>query len=130
MNQEPRPAFISVGELFGGVERHLLGMCTWMQRQGREPLLILFFDRELARQAREIGVNPIILESSGSFDWRVPRRLADILTPIVKGWSTEVGTQLTSLGVQVHGGMGFIEETGAAQYYRDVRITPIYEGTT
>jgi 3-(methylthio)propanoyl-CoA dehydrogenase len=58
------------------------------------------------------------------------RNLVDILTPIVKGWSTEVGTQLTSLGVQVHGGMGFIEETGAAQYYRDARITPIYEGTT
>ncbi len=58
------------------------------------------------------------------------RRLVDILTPIVKGWSTELGTELASLGLQVHGGMGFIEETGAAQYYRDVRITPIYEGTT
>ena len=58
------------------------------------------------------------------------RRWVDILTPIVKGWSTEVGTQLTSVGLQVHGGMGFIEETGAAQYYRDARITPIYEGTT
>ncbi len=58
------------------------------------------------------------------------RRLVDILTPIVKGWSTEVGVSLTSLGLQVHGGMGFIEETGAAQYYRDARITPIYEGTT
>lgn len=56
--------------------------------------------------------------------------LVDILTPIVKGWSTEVGTELTSIGLQVHGGMGFIEETGAAQYYRDARITPIYEGTT
>jgi 3-(methylthio)propanoyl-CoA dehydrogenase len=58
------------------------------------------------------------------------RRLVDMLTPIVKGWSTEVGNQLTSLGLQVHGGMGFIEETGAAQYYRDARITQIYEGTT
>ena len=54
----------------------------------------------------------------------------DLLIPIVKAWSTENGIELTSLGVQVHGGMGFIEETGAAQYYRDVRITPIYEGTT
>ncbi len=54
----------------------------------------------------------------------------DILTPIVKGWSTEVGVEVTSLGVQIHGGMGFIEETGAAQHYRDARITPIYEGTT
>jgi 3-(methylthio)propanoyl-CoA dehydrogenase len=53
-----------------------------------------------------------------------------LLTPVVKGWSTESAVTLTSLGVQVHGGMGFIEETGAAQYLRDARITPIYEGTT
>ncbi len=57
-------------------------------------------------------------------------RRGDLLTPIVKGWSTEVGQQLTSVGVQVHGGMGFVEETGAAQYLRDSRITTIYEGTT
>ncbi len=60
---------------------------------------------------------------------RFDRRGA-LLTPIVKGWSTEIGVDVCSLGVQVHGGMGFIEETGAAQYLRDVRITPIYEGTT
>ncbi len=54
----------------------------------------------------------------------------DLLIPIVKGWSTEMGLLATSLGIQIHGGMGFIEETGAAQYYRDVRITTIYEGTT
>jgi len=54
----------------------------------------------------------------------------DLLIPIVKGWSTENGIQLASLGVQIHGGMGFIEETGAAQLLRDVRITAIYEGTT
>lgn len=54
---------------------------------------------------------------------------AALLTPIVKGWSTEVGLEVTSIGVQVHGGMGFIEETGAGQYYRDARILPIYEGT-
>lgn len=54
----------------------------------------------------------------------------ELLTPLVKGWSTETGVNLCSLGVQVHGGMGFIEETGAAQYLRDARITPIYEGTT
>lgn len=76
---EPRPAFLSVGELFGGVERQLVGMCTWMQRQGREPVLILFHDRELAKQARGIGVEPIILETSGSFDPGAPRRLARIL---------------------------------------------------
>jgi hypothetical protein len=54
----------------------------------------------------------------------------ELLTPIVKGWCTEVGNEVASIGVQVHGGMGFIEETGAAQYMRDVRITTIYEGTT
>lgn len=53
----------------------------------------------------------------------------DLFTPIAKAWSTDVGCDVASLGVQVHGGMGFIEETGAAQYYRDARIAPIYEGT-
>jgi len=54
----------------------------------------------------------------------------EYLVPIVKGWITEMSVDVTSTGVQVHGGMGFIEETGAAQYYRDARILPIYEGTT
>lgn len=54
---------------------------------------------------------------------------AALLTPIVKGWCTEFAQEVTSLGVQIHGGMGFIEETGAAQFYRDARILPIYEGT-
>jgi hypothetical protein len=54
----------------------------------------------------------------------------DLLIPIVKGWSTEFGVELASTGIQVHGGTGFIEETGAAQWLRDVRITSIYEGTT
>jgi len=54
----------------------------------------------------------------------------EFLVPIVKGFSTEMSVQVASLGVQIHGGMGFIEETGAAQYYRDARILPIYEGTT
>jgi len=55
---------------------------------------------------------------------------ADLLIPIVKGWCTELGNEIAAIGVQVHGGMGYIEETGAAQYVRDVRITTIYEGTT
>jgi len=54
----------------------------------------------------------------------------EYMVPVVKGWSTEMSVDVTSTGVQVHGGMGFIEETGAAQYYRDARILPIYEGTT
>lgn len=53
----------------------------------------------------------------------------DLFTPIAKAWSTDVGCEVASLGVQIHGGMGFIEETGAAQFYRDARIAPIYEGT-
>ncbi len=61
---------------------------------------------------------------------RKAQAFADFMIPIVKGWSTEVAQEVTYLGVQVHGGMGFIEETGAAQHYRDARITTIYEGTT
>jgi len=56
--------------------------------------------------------------------------MVDLLIPVVKGWSTENGIDVASLGIQVHGGMGFIEETGAAQHLRDARITTIYEGTT
>jgi len=54
----------------------------------------------------------------------------DLMIPVVKGWSTESGIEVASLGVQIHGGMGFVEETGAAQHLRDARITTIYEGTT
>ena len=53
----------------------------------------------------------------------------DLLTPVVKAWCSDAGVEVASLGVQVHGGMGYIEETGAAQHYRDARIAPIYEGT-
>ena len=58
------------------------------------------------------------------------RARADLMTPIIKGWITETGQQITSLALQVFGGTGFVEETGAAQHYRDARITTIYEGTT
>jgi alkylation response protein AidB-like acyl-CoA dehydrogenase len=54
----------------------------------------------------------------------------ELLVPVVKGWCTEMSQVLTSLGLQVHGGMGYVEETGAAQHFRDARITTIYEGTT
>ncbi len=53
----------------------------------------------------------------------------ELLTPVVKAWCTDISTEVASLGIQVHGGMGYIEETGAAQHWRDARITPIYEGT-
>jgi alkylation response protein AidB-like acyl-CoA dehydrogenase len=61
---------------------------------------------------------------------RSNQALLDLLTPVVKGWCTEQGVDIASTGIQVHGGMGFIEETGATQYLRDARITTIYEGTT
>jgi 3-(methylsulfanyl)propanoyl-CoA dehydrogenase len=54
----------------------------------------------------------------------------ELMTPVVKGWSTETGIEIASLGIQIHGGMGYVEETGAAQHWRDARITTIYEGTT
>ncbi len=57
------------------------------------------------------------------------RELVDLLTPISKAWCTDLGVELTSIGLQVHGGMGYVEETGVAQYLRDSRIAPVYEGT-
>ncbi|PCI00767.1 MAG: acyl-CoA dehydrogenase [Alphaproteobacteria bacterium] len=57
------------------------------------------------------------------------QEFVDLMTPVVKSWCTDNALEVTSLGVQIHGGMGFVEETGAAQYYRDARILPIYEGT-
>ena len=62
-------------------------------------------------------------------DREAGQELADLLTPVSKGWGTDLGVELTSLAIQVFGGMGYIEETGVAQHYRDARIAPIYEGT-
>ena len=56
-------------------------------------------------------------------------QLAALLTPLSKAWSTDIACEVTSIGIQVHGGMGYVEETGASQHFRDARITPIYEGT-
>ena len=93
----------------------------------------------MLQKCRIEGLRSLGLVLGGSFDKALratdpqTRTLAaamvDILTPIVKGYMTEMGLENVSLALQVHGGMGFIEETGAAQYYRDQRITPIYEGT-
>jgi 3-(methylthio)propanoyl-CoA dehydrogenase len=57
------------------------------------------------------------------------QEMVDLLTPLAKAYGTDMGEQIASLGIQVHGGMGYVEETGAAQYYRDARIAQIYEGT-
>jgi hypothetical protein len=70
------------------------------------------------------------LKSSSEEEKKKHQAFVDLMIPVVKGWSTETGIDVASLGVQVHGGMGFIEETGAAQHLRDARITTIYEGTT
>ncbi|HEY0084666.1 MAG TPA: acyl-CoA dehydrogenase [Allosphingosinicella sp.] len=65
----------------------------------------------------------------GSLGDRAAQARADLLTPLVKAYGTDIGCEVASLGVQIHGGMGFVEETGAAQHLRDIRIAPIYEGT-
>ncbi len=67
--------------------------------------------------------------SGGVADARAAQGLADLLTPISKAWATDVGVEVASLALQVFGGMGYVEETGAAQFLRDARIAPIYEGT-
>jgi alkylation response protein AidB-like acyl-CoA dehydrogenase len=67
--------------------------------------------------------------SANPLDRDTARMREDLLTPLAKAWSTDMAVEVVSMGLQIHGGMGFIEETGAAQYYRDARILPIYEGT-
>ena len=71
-----------------------------------------------------------IAERSDNEDERAAAQArADVMIPVVKAWGTELGVDIANTGIQVHGGMGFVEETGAAQYLRDARIAPIYEGT-
>ncbi len=81
----------------------------------------LVYDAVASEDRHQHGVDGAHREAAGD-------RLA-LLTPIAKAWCTDRGCEVASIGVQVHGGMGFVEETGAAQFYRDARITPIYEGT-
>jgi 3-(methylsulfanyl)propanoyl-CoA dehydrogenase len=75
----------------------------------------------VASDLAEHAATPELCEAAGLRE--------ELLVPVAKAWSTDVGVEIASLGVQVHGGAGFIEETGAAQFYRDARIAPIYEGT-
>ena len=65
----------------------------------------------------------------GSLGDEAAKARAEVLVPLLKAWGTDIGCEVASLGIQIHGGMGFVEETGAAQFYRDSRIAPIYEGT-
>ena len=75
------------------------------------------------------GINDLATHGASDEDRAAANLRLALLTPVVKGWMTEVAQEVTSLGVQIHGGMGYVEETGAAQFLRDARILPIYEGT-
>jgi hypothetical protein len=99
------------------VKRMLLTMKSQTEA-ARALTLYTAFQFDLA----EYGPDPAVAAAA--------RARGELLTPIVKGWCTEIGNEIAATGVQVHGGMGYIEETGAAQYVRDARITTIYEGTT
>ena len=88
----------------------------------------------LRMKAGTQAIRALLYYASGQVDRaglgdEAAREMADILTPLAKTYGTDLGSEIASLGLQVHGGMGFIEETGAAQYYRDIRIAQIYEGT-
>jgi alkylation response protein AidB-like acyl-CoA dehydrogenase len=109
--------------------------------EGRAPIInhpdvkrMLAQMRALTEAGRAMSLHTIASEDRASHhpDTHIRQLCAqqvEIMTPLVKGWCTEMAMEATSLGVQVHGGMGFIEETGAAQHMRDARILPIYEGT-
>jgi acyl-CoA dehydrogenase len=90
--------------------------------------------RALTSAARVIAhlAAKAIDDAHGSADREAARKadeLAGLLTPIVKAYCSDIGCEVASIGIQIHGGMGYVEETGAAQHFRDARITPIYEGT-
>jgi len=88
----------------------------------------------LRMRAMTEGARALLYYTAGQVDRgalgdEAAQKRAEVLVPLLKAWGTDVGCEVASLGVQIHGGMGFIEETGAAQFYRDARIAPIYEGT-
>jgi alkylation response protein AidB-like acyl-CoA dehydrogenase len=85
--------------------------------------------KALTQAARALAYYTAGLTDRGTLGDSDAQARADLLTPLVKAYGTDVGVEVASLGVQVHGGMGYVEETGAAQHYRDARISPIYEGT-
>ena len=104
----------------------------------REPVAIIEHPdvrRMLLRmKALTMAVRALVYYAAGQVDAatlgdETAKARSEVLTPLAKAYGTDVGCEVASLGVQVHGGMGFVEETGAAQYYRDIRIAPIYEGT-
>jgi butyryl-CoA dehydrogenase len=98
----------------------------------RRMLMFMRANTEAARAVAYVaaGYNDVAHHHPDAEARSAAKAAYDYLVPVVKGWSTEMSIDVTSTGVQVHGGMGFVEETGAAQYYRDARILTIYEGTT
>ena len=98
------------------VRRNLLTMRSQVEA-GRAMALLAYASLDKAHNAND------------EEDRAYHNRRVDLLTPLVKAWCTDMAVEVTSIGVQIHGGMGFVEETGAGQYYRDARILPIYEGT-
>ena len=103
----------------------------WDQPDVRRTLMMM---KAKIEAARAICLDPAVAADAARSaldpDTRArASRREELLTPIAKAWSTDMGVAVASDGVQVHGGMGFVEETGAAQHYRDARIAPIYEGT-
>ena len=85
--------------------------------------------RSLTEGARALLYYTAGMVDRGALGIEGAQARADCLVPMIKAWGTDIGCEVASLGVQIHGGMGFVEETGAAQHYRDARIAPIYEGT-
>ena len=88
----------------------------------------------LRMKALTEGVRALLYYCAGQVDRgnlgdEATRARAEIVVPLIKAWGTDVGVEVSGLGIQIHGGMGFVEETGAAQHWRDSRIAPIYEGT-
>ncbi len=106
-------------------------------REGQPARIIEFPDvrrmlirmKALTQAARALAYCCAGQTDRASLGEETARARADLLTPLVKAYGTDVGCEVTSLGVQIHGGMGYVEETGAAQHFRDARISPIYEGT-
>jgi len=98
----------------------------------RRMLLVMKSQIEATRSAAyyTAGVQDLAHHSDDPAERAAAESRLALLTPVIKAWPTELAQELTSLGVQIHGGMGFVEETGAAQHMRDARILPIYEGTT
>ncbi|QJB70072.1 acyl-CoA dehydrogenase [Parasphingorhabdus halotolerans] len=90
---------------------------------------MLLRSKALTQAARALLYYATSHVDQATLDIEGAKSRAEILTPLIKGYGTDVGNEVASIGVQVHGGMGFIEETGAGQHFRDARIAPIYEGT-